>query len=190
MQRRSHLKLLALFVLTPAAAAYAAGTADSDGSGRSEYSVLGTAFGAGGQWGDWEIYTSLNVLKDTYLCQIEPDGTFDIPMGDDWADGSYKIFLKVQGSLRKQVDVNYVSTGITGVTINLLWGDIDGDNQVAQNDLDFINSKMGMTTTSPEWHHLDEATGYHNNWADLNRDGQVTSVDYNLAHDNLGRIGD
>ncbi len=125
------------------------------------------------------------MLVDLWAADLD-GGSYEIPPG--LSSGNYKVYLRVPGSLRKRVDVTYDSSvGLSGVDATLLFGDLNGDNYVSQAEVDFVYANISTTVLPYQW---DVGDNYSVGLCDFNRDGSVTSADYNLASPNVGYYGD
>ncbi|MCW5943146.1 MAG: hypothetical protein KIS66_13005 [Fimbriimonadaceae bacterium] len=135
-----------------------------------------------------EVRNTGGSLLDSFHVILDESGGFTVPMGS-LADGTYRIYLSSIGTLRKRTDVVYTSAGVTGVSITLVRGDLDGDNDVDGDDLETITAWDGKTSSSPGWR-TPNALGYAPYDADLDRDGDVDDDDYDIAYVNNGVDGD
>lgn len=116
-------------------------------------------------------------------------GTFIFPM--DLADGNYRLYFRAPGTLRKRVDVTYVgSTGLSGLSVTLRYGDLDGNNQVSATEVATILANVGKVNTQTSFFDFVRGTNYGVEDCDLNSDGQISSVDYLMALANSGAVGD
>ncbi|MCW5943771.1 MAG: hypothetical protein KIS66_16180 [Fimbriimonadaceae bacterium] len=105
------------------------------------------------------------------------------------ADATYRVYLSTIGTLRKRTDVVYTSEGVTGVSVTLIRGDMDGDNDVDGDDLDTIEGWDGLNVDDPEWW-VPNDDGTIPFYGDLDRDGDVDDDDYVIAYANNGVDGD
>jgi hypothetical protein len=92
----------------------------------------------------------------------------------------YKVAVKGHKWLQKVVDVDATGGAVSGLSINLLAGDVKEDNKVDINDLGVLASAFGSTPVSVNW----------NDNADLNCDGKVNITDLGLLANNYGKHGD
>jgi hypothetical protein len=82
------------------------------------------------------------------------------------------------------------STGLSGVNVTLLYGDLDGNNQVSAAEVALILANIGKTNTQQSFFDIVLGTNYGIEDCDLNKDGSITSVDYLIALANSGAVGD
>lgn len=138
---------------------------------------------------DIEVRNDYNALVDNLSVGGLPS-VFHLPF-DDYPDGNYRLYFWAPGALRKRIDVSYTnSVGITGLTVNLVYGDIDRNNQISQAEIDAIASLNGRTSTQPGWFDNVPSVGCVVHDCDLNQDKVINVVDYLLAVGNVGLIGD
>ncbi len=136
-----------------------------------------------------EVRNQYNALLDTWSVGGTPVD-WDLPFSD-FSDGTYRLLFWAPGSLRKRIDVNYVaSTGVSGVSVALLFGDIDTNNAISQAEVDAIANYSGRTWMDAGWRDEVPGLGCRIMDCDLNQDNQVTASDYLLAIGNVGLIGD
>ena len=119
-----------------------------------------------------------------------PSGVITRPITPAAADGAFTLAnipagtytLGVKGSkwLQKDIAVDTTGGNISGLTVSLLGGDVNGDNQVSSTDFLLLRNAYGSSVGSPTW----------NANADLNCDGQVSATDYLILRSNYGKIGD
>ena len=105
------------------------------------------------------------------------DGTFSLT---GIPAGTYTLSIKGSRSLRKDMAVDTTSGTVSGLTVPLLAGDLNGDNAVTLSDLAMLRAAYGSTPTSTNW----------NPNADLNGDGAVTLSDLAILRANYGKTGD
>ena len=98
-------------------------------------------------------------------------GAFDVTLN---SRGHFDIYIKIPRFLRHR-DSNILTTLNPTLQPLILIGDVDNDNAVTQADLALIRAALGSFTTG---------------LVDLDGDGRVTSNDYNIAAQNLNRVGD
>ncbi len=98
-------------------------------------------------------------------------GAFDVVLN---SRGHYDIYIKIPRFLRKKYS-NILTTTQPTLSPLLYIGDVDNDNAVTQTDLAAIRNSLGAYTTG---------------LVDVDGDGRVTSNDYNIAAQNVGRQGD
>lgn len=92
--------------------------------------------------------------------------------------GTYNVKVKANGYLARQIPAAQTFTaGQTTVlpTVNLVVGDIDGDNRISITDYNIL-----IGCWFPNVNNGQATCGNHGQDADLNADGAVNEVDYNL----------
>lgn len=94
--------------------------------------------------------------------------------------GTYTLGIKGAQWLRRDTPVDTTGGSVSGLSVFLLSGDINNDNQVTTADYDILNAAYGSTPGSPKW----------NAAADLDGSGRVNALDYALLQGNLGKTGD
>lgn len=100
-------------------------------------------------------------------------GTVDIP--NTIASGTYDIKVKADKYLRKLIkDVQTTQNTTTRISqITLVLGDINGDNKLDIQDYNILIDCFGANASS-------QACGNNKDFADLDDNGRVDGVDYNL----------
>jgi hypothetical protein len=94
--------------------------------------------------------------------------------------GTFDVAIKGAHFLRGVIpNVNITNAGVSGLSLSLFNGDVNGDNTVANIDLNQLRASFGSNSSSGNW----------NPMADLNGDGSVGSVDINILRSNFGRNG-
>lgn len=104
------------------------------------------------------------------------DGSFSLTTA---ASGTYMLSVKGSKWLRRSVPVNTTSGNVSGLTISLLGGDMNGDNHVSFADFIVLRNAYGSSPGKANW----------NPNADLNNDGQVTQADFLIFQSNYGKTG-
>ncbi|MBW7927344.1 MAG: hypothetical protein H3C58_04475 [Fimbriimonadaceae bacterium] len=150
--------------------------------------VFGSVNGSANSVVPIEIRSTGGTLLDAVMAGVSGSGDLAFDMGE-LSNGTYHVYVKPRGALRKKVVVNYTTAGVTGVSFTCLYGDVDEDNDVDDDDLDFITTNLGKDYDDSDWHLLD-GNGMAPFMADLNHDGAVTSADYDIADANHGIDGD
>jgi subtilase family serine protease len=109
---------------------------------------------------------------------LTPDasGAFSLTV----ARGSYNLAIQGSKWLRKVVAADASAGPVSGLTVTLTSGDINGDNAVNIQDLGLLADAFNATPASPNW----------NANADLNGDGKVNIADLGLLADGFGQRGD
>ena len=105
------------------------------------------------------------------------DGSFTLTAP---ALGTYLLSVKGSKWLRRTVPVNLSNGNVSGLTVSLLGGDINGDNLVSFADFLLLRNANGSSPGQTNW----------NPNADLNNDGQVTQADLVILQSSYGKIGD
>ena len=94
--------------------------------------------------------------------------------------GTYTLGIKGGQWLRKNTPVDTTGGNVSGLSVSLLAGDINGDNQVDTADLAVLQKAYGSSPASSNW---DPRT-------DLNGDGNINLADFFILRSNNGKIGD
>ncbi len=105
------------------------------------------------------------------------DGSFTLPSAPT---GTFDLSLKPSHWLRRTVGVDTSFGSVQGVDIQLVNGDIDGDNEVTLLDFGQMVAAFGAVPGDENW----------NTNADLDGDGEVTLFDLGVLVRNFGEIGD
>jgi hypothetical protein len=95
-------------------------------------------------------------------------------------NGTYTLGIKGSKWLRKDVSVDSTGGSVTGLSVSLLGGDANGDNQVTALDLLAVKNAYNSV--------LGDAN--YNAAADFNCDGQVTALDLLIVKLNYNKTGD
>ncbi|MFW5697229.1 MAG: dockerin type I domain-containing protein, partial [Fimbriimonadaceae bacterium] len=90
------------------------------------------------------------------------------------------VSLKPEGFLRKTFNVDLDQGNINGLNLELVNGDINGDNKIGSADYLALVNAYRSTSASSNW----------NAAADLNKDGKVGSADFLILVQNYGQQGD
>lgn len=106
----------------------------------------------------------------TQTIHLDSGGWFEIK---DVPVGTYDISFKASHWLRDTLFNVTVSANIADITIILINGDVDGDNDIDATDL---NAFKGKKQLRPD--------------TDLNGDGKENGHDMKIVRDNLGSVGD
>lgn len=115
---------------------------------------------------------------------------------DEYAAGNYRLYwYSPNRSLRKRINIAWdPAVGMSGVNLQLVYGDLNNDGYVSQSEVDFIYSCIGRTEQDANytWYLGDDPAelGFKPRDADINGDAAVTTADYNLASPNVGAYGD
>ena len=143
------------------------------------------------------VQTSGGTLVDAYDSLNDMNGFsgFGVLTDSTYTPGTYSVYVKAPGSLRKKLTMTVTANGVAGLDstdATLKFGDLDGDGTVSQTEVNYVYSKIGTDISNP----ANYAGAYTPGqtlfpyMADLNNDMQVTQADYNLAYANLGQSGD
>ncbi|GIV15547.1 MAG: hypothetical protein KatS3mg022_0982 [Armatimonadota bacterium] len=111
-----------------------------------------------------------------YAVTLSESGGFDLITS---LNGIWDVSLTVPRFLKHTMSRVPVF-GRLRLQVNLLNGDIDGDNEVTLFDFGRLVAALGSTPGSPHW---DET-------ADLDGDGEVTLYDFGILVRNFGKTGD
>jgi probable HAF family extracellular repeat protein len=98
----------------------------------------------------------------------------------DVAPGTYDLAFKASHWLRQVRTVEVVSSDVVGVSVSLVNGDIDGDNEVTLFDFGALVAAFGSMPGDSNW----------NPDADLDGDEEVTLFDFGILVRNFGQMGD
>jgi hypothetical protein len=101
------------------------------------------------------------------------------------------LSVKPRFYLRKNVDVSSQIAGQNSVSLDLgsfLGGDVNEDNQVDSTDYAWLRTCWG--TSSPLYPINGNPTNDPKNFPDLNGDGTIDSLDYNVLQDGWYQVGD
>jgi hypothetical protein len=98
----------------------------------------------------------------------------------DVAPGTYDLAFKASHWLRQVRTVEVVSSDVVGVSVSLVNGDIDGDNEVTLFDFGALVAAFGSMPGDSNW----------NPDADLDGDDEVTLFDFGILVRNFGQMGD
>ncbi len=116
-------------------------------------------------------------LAGSVLTALAPDkGTFEMVIGG----APY---------LRRKVVVNTSAGDTSFGTIELLVGDIDGDNTITVFDYSVLSDYFDLSSSSANWTKIGP-NGFAPREADLDGDGAITVFDYSYLSDNFDKSGD
>lgn len=120
--------------------------------------------------------------------EVSPDGL--LYAGTNLATGSYDIYVRVKGFLRKKFDNVGIDNGFySGLSATLLNGDINGDNTVDIGDYALISTNYNLTESDTTWTRIDENFVAPKD-CDVNGDGSVDVGDYAIVSANFDQEGD
>jgi hypothetical protein len=109
----------------------------------------------------------------------------------EFKSGEYRIYFYSRGTLRKRIDIEWNNDlGLAGLHVELLYGDLDGDNFISQEEVDYIFASIGKHEGMGEAFYWDDDNPWCPYDCDFNLDGSVTVADYLLAASNAGKKGD
>ncbi len=119
--------------------------------------------------------------------ETTPFQTVDVALGEGGTfrftaprRGAFDISVKVSHWLRRTLAVDTSGGSVTDLSIELLNGDIDGDNEVTLFDFGALVAAFGSVPGDSNW----------NPDADLDGDEEVTLFDFGILVKNFGTIGD
>jgi hypothetical protein len=118
----------------------------ANASGPDSRRVAGQLSPGFGGWADVQVRNTSDVLLHHYDNFVESGGEFDFAMGD-FANGTYWLYVTIEGSLRKKVVVSYTTDGVEEQGVTLIMGDTDGSNSVNIADALYTYSKIGAAST-------------------------------------------
>ncbi|GIV19419.1 MAG: hypothetical protein KatS3mg023_1170 [Armatimonadota bacterium] len=96
------------------------------------------------------------------------------------APGTYELAFKASHWLRRVRTVEVVSSDVLGVSVSLINGDVDGDNEVSLFDFGALVAAFGSAPGDANW----------NADADLDGDQEVSLFDFGILVRHFGEIGD
>lgn len=145
--------------------------------------------------GNGELETHVSYFDSTSTTKIaggtswvSTDGL--LYAGTDLPTGTYDLYVKVRGFLRKKFDNVTITNGTYGgLTATLLNGDINGDNTIDVADYAYISSNFNLTDADSTWERVD-ANLIAPKDCDLNGDGSIDIADYAIVSENFNREGD
>jgi parallel beta-helix repeat protein len=108
---------------------------------------------------------------------VDPDGGFVVP---GVPVGAFALSVKPLSYLRRTVDVDTSAGSVLGLQLELVNGDIDGDNEVTLFDFGRLVAAFGSARGDANW---DEN-------ADLDGDEEITLFDFGILVRNFGEVGD
>ena len=108
---------------------------------------------------------------------VDPDGGFVVP---GVPVGAFALSVKPLSYLRRTVDVDTSAGSVLGLQLELVNGDIDGDNEVTLFDFGRLVAAFGSAPGDANW---DEN-------ADLDGDEEITLFDFGILVRNFGEVGD
>jgi hypothetical protein len=108
---------------------------------------------------------------------VDLDGSFVVP---GVPVGEFALSVKPLSYLRRTVDVDTSAGSVLGLQLELVNGDIDGDNEVTLFDFGRLVAAFGSAPGNENW----DAR------ADLDGDEEVTLFDFGILVQNFGQIGD
>lgn len=128
--------------------------------------------------------------KWTVDTDLGPTLVFDY---SEYSNGAHDLYFKTAKSLRKKVTQSFVSGPINLGDLNLVYGDLNGDNAISSSEVAWVNLSLGSSALNGDWGDLVELSGgtrLSKQMADINQDGQVNSADVALVAGNSGLVGD
>ncbi len=94
--------------------------------------------------------------------------------------GAFDLSVKVSHWLRRTVSVDTSAGSVSGLSLELINGDVDGDNEVTLFDFGALVTAFGSMPGDGNW----------NADADLDGDEEVTLFDFGILVQNFGALGD
>ena len=94
--------------------------------------------------------------------------------------GTYTLGVKGAKWLRRDTALDTTGGNVSGLSVSLLGGDLNGDNTVSAQDLGLLRQAYGTSAGQPGYNAL----------ADLTCDGQVSAQDLGILRSNYGKNGD
>ena len=141
-----------------------------------------------------DIYDAGGNLVDNWMIDRDNSniGTLDV---DNYAAGQYTLLIRTKGTLVSKVVANLSPNGSTAISPTWRWGDLDGDNYVTRDEINFIQTHLGANANAVDSYFPDHSGPYATKWytihdADFNHDGVISQTDLDLASMNVGVHGD
>ncbi|MCS6951106.1 MAG: dockerin type I domain-containing protein, partial [bacterium] len=123
-----------------------------------------------------EIRQDGNVVR-TETLTLDAQGGYTL---SNLTPGTYDLAFKASHWLRRVVTVEVVSSDVLGVSVSLVNGDVDGDNDVSLLDFGELVAAFGSVPGDANW----------NAEADLDGDGDVSLMDFSVLVRNFGEVGE
>lgn len=115
------------------------------------------------------------------------DGEFELVTAQR---GLVDVVVKGRATLTRRISgLNLTHNGLSGLSVALLSGDIDGDNTVSVFDYDRLSASFDKTAADSDWLTPD-GDGIRPVDADLDNDGSVTVFDYDILSQNFDLVGE
>ncbi|HZH97428.1 MAG TPA: dockerin type I domain-containing protein [Fimbriimonadaceae bacterium] len=142
----------------------------------------------------FEVYSLDDVLLDQGTSIDFGATTFSIGMKELDLPSSRPSFYRLRfispGALKKSIVVWYdPAVGLSGVRVDLAYGDVDQNNVIDHRDLSLITEFYGKTKSEAEFW-VPSFTGATASSCDINGDGVIDPTDYEIARTNLCRRGE
>lgn len=132
--------------------------------------------------------SSSTTVLGTGHSMVAPDGL--LYAETDLPTGTYDIYVRVKGFLRKKFDNVSVTDGIySGLTATLVNGDINRDNSIDVADYALISANYSLSDSDTTWDRIDENFVAPKD-CDLNGDGSIDIADYAIISANYNQEGD
>lgn len=129
---------------------------------------------------------SLSVLE---TWDMAAQDEVDFLICSDLPTGTYNVYFSAPGFLRRVVNSVVFNDTEFPMSVDLIRGDVNGDNKIDATDVNAIQARLGMS-----WEHEDWLTpnvnGIFAAICDLNGDDVVSSADVSLANSRVGLVGD
>ncbi|MCS7310832.1 MAG: hypothetical protein NZ741_11485 [Armatimonadetes bacterium] len=123
-----------------------------------------------------EIRQDGNVVR-TETLTLDAGGGYTL---SNLTPGTYDLAFKASHWLRRVRTVEVVSSDVLGVSVSLVNGDVDGDNEVSLLDFGALVAAFGSVPGDVAW----------NPNADLDGDEDVSLLDFGILLRNFGEVGD
>lgn len=144
-----------------------------------------------------EVRSMNNVLLDiaSSFSDVGNDFGFDLGqmmiMFTSTSPVTYKVMFKKRGALNKQMLLTVDPTiGLSGVNVELKFGDVDGDNEITAAEVDLILPHIGAHYPQAAFMAQIPGTSLSVQDLDIDGDGAITLNDYLISHPNIGLVGD
>jgi hypothetical protein len=136
-----------------------------------------------------DVFSEYNVPLGSWDIELDENGEAWLPF-NQFPDGVYHLYVSSRSALRKKITVQYNSViGVSGLDYTLKFGDLNRDNVVSSAEVSFVQSMIGTNVWNVPSYYPDINGPYYARQCDFNRDGVVNSVDYGLALQNVGQVG-
>ncbi len=144
-----------------------------------------------------EVRNMNNVLLDTAssFSDVGNDFGFDFAqmmiISMNSQPTTYKVMFKKRAALNKQMLLTIdPSVGLSGVQVDLKFGDVDGDNEITATEVALILNHIGVQYPQAAFLAQIPGTSLWVEDLDIDGDGAITLNDYLISLPNIGLVGD